>query len=309
MARSYGASHLITSEFSEFPIGVFAPAVFPERGKRKLRLLGRSAAEQGVADVSRGTAIVKNLPAVKDQGELPVCSAVVSLTLYEQLLLREGLMALPTAQGFLFKSPVELGWAWVYLSGRRLLETKAAAQPHFGNHAQVREQLLSGLPLRLALQGLIEGGILTASDGLYLNDPMRLQEQLAELQHSPRGMLVAPLRVLSVLPTVEALYDVVSSQYAVGFAFAIDPTIDAWMHSASAQEETEYELPAPPEGSPRLATHAAVITAVDVKARKVTVQNSFGSTFGIMGFFFVPFGLLLRSDFSGLQFFVLLRAT
>ena len=293
MARSYGASHPTI----EFPVGVFTPAVVAERGSSGLG---------GVQETScREMAMVRNLPAVKDQGELPVCSAVVSLTLYEQLLLREGLTALPSDRGFTFKAPVELGWGWLYLSGRRILEDRDALLLGQG---QVQEQLLSGLPLRLALQGLIERGVLTASDGLYLNDPVRLQAQLAELQHTPRGMLATPLRVLSVLPTIEALYDVVSSQYAIGFAFAIDSVIDAWMHSASAQEETGYELPAPQEGSPRLATHAAVITAIDVKAQRATVQNSFGSTFGIMGFFFAPFGLLLRSDFSGLQFFVLVRA-
>jgi hypothetical protein len=262
--RRYGAAHA-----RQLPFDTFAPRT------------GRGEA----------LARVESLPAVKNQGSLPVCSAVVALSMYQQLLLLHGY----SPNGSRSAAP-ELGWAWIYLRAR------ASAQG-----VPVNAQLLSGVPLDEALRALVLHGVLTEA-GFFLYDPAALQEQLEQLSYTPRGRLLCPLRVLSVLPTEEALAAALRGQAAVGFAFAIDTLVDAWMHDAAAQQDTAFELPAPAQGSPRLATHAALITALDATARRVTVQNSFGPDFGLMGFFFVPLSLLLRADFSGLQFYILTRA-
>ena len=281
MSRSYGAITFASGSVHS----VFAPHTLP-------------------ASAPRTVAMVNDLPAVKDQGSLPVCSAVVAVTMYEQLLLRENLGSAPQLPSLSQPPPRgrrELGWAWVYISGRRLLQAGAGSAIH--------EQLLAGLPLAVALDALIKDGVLAdETEGLLHNNPIELERQLQQLSYTPRGVLATPLRILAVIPTADAIYEALRAQYVVGFALAVDCLIDAWMHSKEKQEESGAELPSPLAGSPRLATHAAAITAIDMGLQRVTVQNSFGSGFGIMGFFFIPLRLLLRPEFSNLQFFILLRA-
>jgi hypothetical protein len=68
-------------------------------------------------------AIVSNLHAVKDQGQWPVCSAVTALTMYEQLLLREGhAPALYPLSKEIEIPAVKYGWAWIYLSGGQKIQ-------------------------------------------------------------------------------------------------------------------------------------------------------------------------------------------
>lgn len=243
----------------------------------------------------RTVARLANLPGVKDQGTDPVCSAVVATTLYEQLLLRDGLH---THSSITRCS----NWAWIFLFGQRLI----ASSPQ--SKAPTHEQLLQGLPLAVCLQALATGGLLQDCERFSTGSVKALQRELSALSYSPRGQLLCPLRVVSLLPTAEALHDAVRAQHAVGFAFAIDATIDRWMHSAQEQIDSYFQLPIPQQGSARLATHAAVITAVDLINGTATVQNSFGPLFGTMGFFFIPLHLLLQSEFSGLQFYILIRA-
>ena len=272
MTRSYGALSLLNNR----PLDVFTPRI-------------------GVSTDMCSVSMVSNLPVVKDQGDLPVCAAVVALTLYEQLLLRENIQS-QTVGG------TELGWAWIYLSGRDV-----ASQDR---NSVVEDQLLTGLTLVAALDALVSRGVLVdnRADLLYINDPVQLSQKLSELNYTPIGQLAVPLRYLAVLPTAEALHDVILSQYAIGFVFGIDVVIDRWMHSKELQQATSFEIPEPPSGSPRLATHAAVITAIDIKLMRATVQNSFGSGFGTLGFFFIPLRLILRPNFSNLEFYVLVRA-
>jgi len=240
--------------------------------------------------------MVNNLPVVKDQADMPVCAALVALTMYEQLLLRENLHKQLGFRG------TELGWAWIYLSGRELV-TKDA-------ESVIEEQLLTGLPLVVALDALVEKGVLVGGlhGNLHINNPMVMAEELERLTYTPTGQLAVPVRYLAVLPTIEALCAAVESQYVIGFAFGIDENIDRWMHSKYLQQATSFQLPDPQSGAPRLATHAAIITAVDSKLMRVTVQNSFGIKFGTMGFFFISLHLLLRPKFSNLEFYVLTRA-
>lgn len=271
MKRSYGALSLLNAR----PLDIFTPDVRRAKPLREISM-------------------IQNLPAVKDQGEMPVCTAVAALTMYEQLLLRENL------HGYSKTHRGELGWAWIYLGGINMIEQDNAATVH--------EQLLTGLPFVTALQALIARGVVTSSPDLFINDPAKLAKQLQSLDYTPWGRLAVPLRMLAVLPTIEALYDVIQAQYAIGFVFAIDSTIDHWMHNKELQVATEYELPHPSDGSPRLATHAAIVTAIDLNLRRATIQNSFGSQFGTMGFFFVSLPLLLKPQFSNLEYYVLVRA-
>ncbi len=81
------------------------------------------------------------------------------------------------------------------------------------------------------------------------------------------------------------------------------------MLSQALQMESGFVCPSPVLGAPRLATHAAVIVGVDLERQRVTVQNSFGLSFGLDGFFYIPFMLLLDEAFSGLRFYILLRAS
>lgn len=268
MSRSYGGAHLQTSRQLE----VFEPAIN-----------GR--------DADRTQTHVVNLPGVKDQGSWPVCSAVVAVTLYEQLLLRE--------RNWPWHS-VEMGWAWTYLMGLRKLSKDDA---HLLN-----EQLLSGVPLSVAIEALAEHGVIATGSGLPINDPAALQRELAKRRITPVTRLEFPLRTLKILPTVTAIYDAVQAQYAVGFAFAVDATVDEWMQDPAAQNASDNVLRTPPAGAPRLATHSAVITGVNMSARMVTVLNSFGRDFGVFGFFFITFQTLLRPDFANLDFHVLTRA-
>lgn len=273
MSRSYGALSVLNTR----PLSVFTPDI----GANALRC---------------SISTVKSLPVVKDQGSLPVCAALVALTMYEQLLLRENL------RNQLGVKETELGWAWIYLSGRALVL--------HDQNSIVEDQLLTGLPLVIALDALIHRGVLVGNqiDRFHINDPVRLEKHLKHLNYTPIGKLVVPLRYLAVLPTVEALRDVIISQYVVGFVFGIDANIDRWMHSKELQEATSFQLPEPLSGAPRLATHAAVITAIDMQLMRATVQNSFGLNFGTLGFFFVSLHLLLRPNFSNLEFYILVRA-
>ena len=273
MSRSYGALSILSAR----PLNIFTPDV-------------------GACASSRAISIVMNLPVVKDQGDLPVCPALVALTMYEQLLLRENMHSLFGVKGG------EMGWAWIYLSGREIVTQD--------RNFVVEDQLLTGLPLVIALDALINRGVLigSQSNNLHINDPVRLQKHIHKLNYTPMGTLAVPLRYLAVLPTSEALHDVILSQYVIGFVFGIDANIDRWMHSKELQEATSFQLPDPPSGAPRLATHAAVITAIDMQLMRATVQNSFGLSFGTMGFFFVSLHLLLRPNFSNLEFYVLTRA-
>ncbi len=276
MERSYGALGLRNSPF----LSIFTPIIFPRvPGETPHRML----------------AVVQDLPRVKDQGDMPVCAAVAALTLYEQLLLRENLRRTSS------RPAGELGWAWTYLSGRAAMEQAAGV-------SVAEEQLLAGLPLEAALQALVDRGVLWDEAGFCRSDPFALEEQLRQLAASPRTFLAVPLRVLALTPTAESLYDAVAAQHSIAFAFAVTPVTDEWMRSPLEQSETGYELPSPLAGSVRLATHAAVITAVDLGRERVTVQNSFGEAFGTMGFFFILFRDLFQPEFAGLRFFVLLRA-
>lgn len=269
MARSYGALSVMNAR----PLNIFVPDI-----------------QLDPCPISS----VKNLPVVKDQGSQPVCAAVVVLTMYEQLLLRENIYSL-------WDKRTELGWGWIYVVGQEIL--------HNDDFLMVQDQLLSGLPLVTALFALISRGVWTPpTPGVSINDPVTLSKYIQEMKYSPIGNLAVPLRFLSVLPTTEALIGALQSQYVIGFAFSIDSVIDQWMHSKELQEATSFELPDPQLGSTRLATHAAVITAIDLDLDRATVQNSFGSSFGTLGFFFIPMRLLLRPFFSNLEFYILLRA-
>lgn len=285
MSFSYGAAGLR----SGFPFDLFDPKVLGGEG------------HSGAPVV----AMVRDLPAVKYQGPWPVCSAVTALTMYEQLLLREGhVPALhPAVSDDLSFAPVKYGWAWIYHSGRSKMEKHRNQETH-----EVREQLLGGLPLAVALQGLCERGVLTNEDNLPLFDPGELQKALDTASYSPLGRLATPLRLLTVMPDIDAIYAVLAAQYVVGFAFAIDAEIDRWMHDIDAQRRSAFVLPSPTDGSPRLATHAAVVTALDRSTMLLTVQNSFGKSFGDVGFFYMSVPLFFQNDFTGLQFHVLVRA-
>jgi hypothetical protein len=173
---------------------------------------------------------------------------------------------------------------------------------------EVHEQLLGGLPLAISLQALCTRGVLTDRDKLPLYDPEKLQLALDQVNYSPVGRLAVPLRVLAVMPTTDAIYEVLAAQYVIGFTFSVTEGIDDWMHDVEAQRSTGWILPGPTAGSPRLATHAAVVTAIDTSAMLLTVQNSFGAAWGYMGFFFMPLPLFLQVEFTGLQFYVLARA-
>lgn len=286
------------------------PYTYGAAGLRVGFLLDIFDPHTSVGDVRRQppVALVRNLPAVKEQGRFPVCSAVTALTMYEQLLLREGHVA--SGRGgrsvavpdFAFPSVV-YGWAWIYHSGRVLMKALQKGSTH-----EVHEQLLGGVPLATSLRGLCEKGVLTNEDGLPLQDPDKLQLALEQANFSPVGHLAVPLRVLTVMPTVEAIYAVLAAQYVIGFSFAVNEEIDEWMHDVNAQRATNWTLPEPKAGSPRLATHAAVVTAIDTTAMLLTIQNSFGPAWGFMGFFFMSLPLFFQVAFTGLQFHVLARA-
>lgn len=266
MSRSYGSAQLKDPPY----LSVFTPEIL-------------------LAQERRTKALVKNLPAVKDQGSWPVCSAVVAVTLYEQLLLRES--AWPSGAS-------EMGWAWTYLEGRRRLLEQGQT---------VNAQLLTGVPLSVSLDALAESGVIAGSVGLRINDPEALRSDLNERHMTPYTRLEFPLRTLKVLPTATAIYDAIQAQYAVGFGFAVDEVVDRWLQDSEAQNASDNILQTPPAGAPRLATHAAVITGIDMNERMVTVMNSFGRDFGLFGFFFITFQALLRPDFANLEFYIITR--
>jgi hypothetical protein len=223
--------------------------------------------------------------------------------MYQQLLIREDLAASPAGKKAFRSQNLEQSWAWIYLQAQDLARKASSTSQGLGV-----VQLLPGVPFLLALLALQDRGLLVTDLSLPLREPQALERELHALGYTPRGHLAVPLRVLSVLPTPSALFDTLAAQYTIGFSFAIDATVDRWMHDAAAQQRSAFVLPAPPAGSPRLATHAAVITALDMEAQEVTVQNSFGPSFGIMGFFYIPLTLLLRPDFTELRFHILVRS-
>jgi hypothetical protein len=266
MDYSYGAANALNT----YPLSVFAPSTWNPCAPRDV-------------------AAVENAPQVRDQSSFPVCSAVVALSMYEALLLREKLDDSMHA---------ELNWAWLYLWGRRFAHRDLTIAD---------EQLLTGIPLLAALKALVERGVLAYGD-LQLEGPDELEEQLRHLDYTPWGALAAPLRVLALLPTATSIYDALAAQHVVGFAFAIDSETDRWLNSELEQARTGYELPSPIPGRVRLATHAALIIALDMTSARVTVQNSFGARFGANGLFFIPVSLLLRQEFASLEFYILARA-
>ena len=298
MSYSYGAAGLR----SGFPFDLFDPKVLGH-GHCGRHLGTDDNANDGAYGIP-AVAMVRDLPAVKFQGPWPVCSAVAALTMYEQLLLREGhIPALHPVHADLSFPSVEYGWAWIYHSGRSKMAKHGSKETH-----AVNEQLLGGLPLAVALQALCERGVLTNEDGFPLFNPTDLQKALDAAPYSPLGRLATPLRLLTVMPSADSIYEVLSAQYAIGFVFAVDAEIDKWMHDIEAQRRSLFELPPPAAGSPRLATHAAVVTAMNRTTMLLTIQNSFGVDFGEMGFFYMSVPLFLQNDFTGLQFHVLVRA-
>ena len=264
----YGSAQLALN----FPGEIFVPNIFRE-GERRPSM-----------------ALVENVPDVKDQGEFPACSAVAALSLYESWALRKR-DARPNEP---------LSWAWVYIKG---LESLARAEG-----ARVKKQLLGGMPLEWAIGTLLEHGVVSANYFEDGNNPSSLREEIGALKISPVGRLKVPLRLLMIQPTRNAIFDAIWSQHLIAFSFAVDSTIDAWMHDKTLQDLSGYVCPAPPPGSPRLATHAVVIKGVDRRRDVVIVQNSYGSDFGLDGSFYVSFSALLSVSFSNLAFYILSQA-
>lgn len=290
--HSYGAAHLLV----EFPMDVLSP---------------RSLAWPPAVLTAR----VINLPMVKDQGDLPVCTAVVAVSLYEQLLLREEEFTTMLDVQDAWSSGLsrgiahvaqELGWGWTFLMGEQLLR----GGDDNSTPRAIRPQLLAGMPLPLALSALQKEGVLAAQKSRHVNDPVRLARKLESGSGTTvKGKLAVQLRQLTLVPTRQNIFEAIASQFAIGFAFGIDARIDRWMRSRDLQVESGFVCPSPMLGAPRLATHAAVIVGADLELQRVTVQNSFGLSFGLDGFFYIPFMLLMDDAFSGLRFYILLRAS
>ena len=231
---------------------------------------------------------VEDPPVVKNQGNHPTCSAVAVIGLYESWLRRSG------------GDAPELSWAWTYLNALKMLDSHGSVP--------VKEQLLSGIPLHLCISALLEFGTISADTFGEGNDPVALRRETESRAMTPAGRLWVPMRSFMVLPTRDALLDAVWSQHPVAFTFGIDRTIDSWMHSEDQQRLTNYVCPRFSETSIRLATHAAIITGIDLERDTARIQNSFGISFGEDGYFYMDLPSLLEHASTGLSFYVLTRA-
>ena len=169
-----------------------------------------------------------------------------------------------------------MSWAWVYLKGLELLNDFKQVEIH--------DQLLAGIPLERAISALFRFGTV-ADDFPAANDPIELYKEIESQNISYIGRLFSPLRLLTVAPHKEAIVNTLWSQHPIGFSFAIDAGIDVWMRDTQAQFLSGYVCPMPSIDAPRLATHAAAIVGADLKSDLVTVQNSYGTAFGLSGFF------------------------
>lgn len=233
-----------------------------------------------------GDAALSQELSLHDQGQEPVCTAMVALALYENFLIRHGRPA-----------PRPQAWMWIYYSS---LTSEA--------QDVITTQLLTGVPLLSALKALQERG---------LARPFGKEEDLAayaaHLQQldgqglSPLTTPAVAFRIVRVLPQLPSFFELLSRGVAIGFTFGVDARIDEWMHDATAQLESNYECPVPGSWTDRLATHAAVIVALELTHVRVKVQNSFGKDFGEEGYFYIRLSLLWEPAFTNQEFFAFLR--